>query len=132
MFDVLRRIFLFTLAAAVISYVLFVAVGILFYARADESDTVWIRDEISPNMHRLAGLIPVPSACAELIQETEMISPLLYKLRFRTWDNPNIECEKGEVKKEFHEIIFAPAVGVHFIATMDDIPLDIIVVPYRP
>ena len=34
--------------------------------------------------------------------------------------------------KEFYEIIFAPAVGVSFIATVDDAPLPIIVVPYTP
>lgn len=133
MIDVLRRIFVFTLAAALISYFLFMIAGTTIYAKAEEkARTVWVRDEISPNTHRLAGLVTVDSTCLELIEKTEMLSPLLYKLHFTTWENPNVECEKVPTQKLFYEVIFAPAVGVQFIASLDGISLPILVVPYTP
>ncbi len=133
MLEVLRRVFLYVLAATLIAYVVFLIVGSVFYARAEQkSEIVWVRDQIGPNTHRLSGSVPVPSACTELIQKTEKLSDQLYKLAFTTWDDPNIDCEKGVVKKEFHEIIFAPAVGVHFIATLNGVSIPIIVVPYKP
>ena len=133
MMDVLQRIFIFTLAGALISYFIFMVIGATFYAKADEaSRTVWVRDEISPNTHRLAGLVTVESTCLELIEKTEKLSDTLYKLKFTTWENPNIECIKEPTRKLFYEVIFAPAVGVHFIATLDDVSLPMIVVPYTP
>jgi hypothetical protein len=93
---------------------------------------VWVRDEIEPNAHHLAGMITVKSSCTELSAKTEELSPVLYKLKFSTWEHPNVECTRDSVQKEFHEIIFAPAVGIRFIATLDDEPLPIVVVPYVP
>ncbi len=133
MSEVLRRIFAFLVAATVISYLIFMIAGATIYARAEEkSRIIWVRDEITPNTHRISGLIEVPSSCTELYESTEMLSPLLIKLKFKTWEHPNTECLHEPVKKQFYEIVFAPAVGVHFIATLDDVPIPILVVPYIP
>lgn len=133
MLDLARRIFLYVLAAVVLAYLLLTIVGATIYASVDEKvPTVWVRDEIGPNAHHLAGLITVKSSCTELYEKTVQLSPVLYVLTFTTWEHPNTECTKDPVQKEFYEIIFAPAVGMHFIATLDGVSLPIIVVPYVP
>ncbi len=134
MFEAVRRTFTFTIGAMLVSYVIFMLIGATLYARADEqSRAVWIRDEITPNTHRIAGLIPVPSSCSELTEKTERLSPVVFKLKFTTWENPTIGKCSGDVsQRQFYDIVFAPAIGVHFIATIDDVPIPIIVVPYRP
>ncbi len=133
MTEVLRRVFAFIAAASVIAYLVLLIVGANIYARAEErTQTVWVRDQISPNTHRISGVITVPSSCTELTVKTEALSPFLFKLKFVTWEHPNTECLHEPVKKEFYEIVFAPAVGVHFIATLDGEPVPIIVVPYVP
>lgn len=133
MIDAVRRIFVFTLAAALVSYFLFMIAGATIYAKAqDRSRTVWVRDEISPNTHRLTGLVTVQSSCLELMEKTEMLSPMLYKLHFTTWENPNIECEHVPTQKQFYKVIFAPAVGVQFIAALDGNSLPLMVVPHTP
>ncbi len=133
MSDLLRRIFIYALVSTLLAYLIFMVIGATIYAQADEKvKTVWVRDEISPNTHHIAGLVTVASSCTELTEKTEQLSPVLYKLTFTTWEHPNTECLKEPVQKEFYEIVFAPAVGVHFIATIDDQPLPLIVVPYVP
>lgn len=131
--NVMRRIFVFTLSACAVAYIVYVLAGASMYAQAEErARTVWVRDEISPNAHHMAGMITVQSSCTELMEKTEQLSPYLYKLVFTTWEHPNVECTDHPVQKEFYEIIFAPAVGVSFIATIDGQPLPIVVIPYVP
>jgi hypothetical protein len=131
--DLLRRVFVYALVSSLCAYLLLMIIGATLYARADdEVKPVWVRDEISPNTHRIAGLVTVPSSCTELTEKTEQLSPLLYKLAFTTWEHPNTECTDYPVQKQFYEIVFAPAVGVTFIATLDGKPLPLIVVPYVP
>lgn len=131
--NVLRRFFVFTLSACVVAYIVYVLAGASIYAQAQEqAKTVWVRDEISPNTHHLAGMLTVRSSCTELIEKTEQLSPVLFKLKFTTWEHPDVECTSDPVQKQFYEIVFAPAVGVRFIATLDDQPVPIVVVPYVP
>lgn len=133
MTEVTRRLFAFVIALSIIAYLVFMLAGASIYARTqDEKRTVWIRDEITPDTHRLSGLITVPSSCTELYETVEMLSPLFYKIKFKTWEHPNTECLHEPVQKQFYEIVFAPAIGVHFIATLDDVPMPILVVPYIP
>lgn len=133
MTEVLRRIFAFMVIATLVAYLVFMIAGAVIYARAEDKErTVWIRDQITPNTHRISGLVTVPTSCTELTEKTEMLSPLLFKLNFTTWEDPNTECVRTPAQRQFYEIVFAPAVGVHFIATMDGAPLPIIVVPYSP
>lgn len=133
MTEVMRRLFAFILALSFMAYIVFMLAGASLYARAEEkARTVWVRDEITPNTHRISGLITVPSSCTELYDAVEELSPLLFKLKFKTWEHPNTECLYEPVQKQFYEVVFAPAVGVHFIATLDDKPLPILVVPYIP
>ena len=110
MIEVVRRSLGFAVAASLIAYFVFVLAGASLYAQAEEKvKTVWVRDEITPNTHRLAGLVTVPSSCTELHEKTIELSPLLYKLVFTTWEHPNTECLSEPVQKAFHEIVFAPA-----------------------
>ena len=125
--------FLFAIAASLVSYVVYLLAGASIYAQADVKEkTVWVRDQISPNAHHISGLVSVKSSCMELTEKTEQLSPFLYKLNFTTWEHPNTECTSYSVQKQFYEIVFAPAVGVKFIATINGASLPLIVVPYIP
>ncbi len=130
MWAVVRRMFTFTLFAVVVAYAVFLMAGATIYAQEEQrSKTVWVRDEISPNIHRLAGMIMLPSSCHELSVKTEKLSSDAFKLVFTTWEHPYIECADGVTPVAFHEVVFAPAVGVTFIATLDGRPLPIVVSP---
>ena len=131
--EVLRRMFMFAVAACAIAYLVYLMAGASIYAQAEAKEkTVWVRDQISPSAHHISGLVTVHSSCTELSEKIEQLSPLLYKLKFTTWVHPNTECTDYPVQKQFYEIVFAPAVGVHFIATIDGASLPLIVVPYIP
>mgnify|MGYP001596961820 CR=1 FL=1 len=131
--EVLRRMFTFAVAASVVAYLVYMIAGASIYAQVEAKEkTVWVRDQISPSAHHLSGLVTVKSSCTELSEKIEQLSLLLYKLKFTTWEHPNTECTDYPVQKQFYEIVFAPAVGVHFIATIDGASLPLIVVPYIP
>lgn len=131
--EVVRRMFTFSIAACAVAYVVYFLAGASIYAQAEaKQKTVWVRDQISPSAHHISGLVTVKNSCTELTEKAEQLSPLLYRLTFTTWEHPNTECTDYPVQKQFYDIIFAPAVGVHFIATLDGRSLPLIVVPYIP
>lgn len=131
--EVVRRMFSFAIAACAVAYVVYFVAGTSIYAQADgKNKPVWVRDQISPSAHHISGLVTVKNSCTELTGNVEQLSPLLYKLTFTTWEHPNTECTDYPVQKQFYEVVFAPAVGVHFIATLDGVSLPLIVVPYIP
>jgi hypothetical protein len=131
--EVVRRMFSFAIAACAVAYLVYFLAGASIYAEAQaKTKTVWIRDQISPSAHHISGLVTVKNSCTELTEKVEQLSPLLFKLKFTTWEHPNTECTDYPVQKQFYEIVFAPAVGVHFIATLDGASLPLIVVPYIP
>ena len=74
-------------------------------------------------------MVMVRSTCAELIVHTEQVSEELYRLRFKTWETPGVECVREETPRAFRTLISAPALGLRFVATLDDIPYSIVVLP---
>lgn len=130
MWAVLRRLVTFSIFSVVVAYAVFLMAGATIYAQEEErSKTVWVRDDISPNIHRLAGMIMLPSSCHELTVRTEKLGEHAFKLVFTTWEHPYVECIKETTPVAFHEVVFAPAVGITFIATLDGKPLPIIIAP---
>lgn len=130
MLEVLQRLGVFTCGACVLAYGVYIVAGAAIQAHAKEQmKTVWVRDAISPNRHIMSGMVTVDSTCTELSVTPQQISPIAYELDFTTWEQPNVECEHEPTPRPFHTVVFAPAVGVEFIATLDTRPLPLLVSP---
>ncbi len=131
--DTLFRLVWFTIVACVLSYVVFVVTGRFVFALASgENEPTVIRDELSPGSHHLFGMIMVPSTCDELQEHLQAISDYMYELQFTTWQDSSVPCDNQRTPRAFHEALFAPAVGVDFVATLDGAPLPITVQPFVP
>lgn len=130
MADMARRLAWFFIVASAVSYACFLILGSTIQARADsDARTVFIRDVREAGVHRLSGMVMVQSTCADLYVRAEQHSNTNYGLVFSTWEQPALECARESVPRAFNAIVFAPAVGVHFTATLDGKPLPIVVVP---
>jgi hypothetical protein len=130
MWEVARRLIVFTVFATGVAYAVFLMAGATIYAQESQHlRTVWVRDEVGPDIHRLSGSVAVPSSCHELRVFSEKLSERVYKLSLHTWEHPYVDCVDASVTVGFREVIFAPAAGITFIATLDGKPLPIIVTP---
>ena len=132
MMEVVRRLVWFTLVACVAAYSVYFFVGSAIEAQAADSGPVAIRDVLSSNTHNLFGMVPVPSTCRELSVRTEARSETAFAIIFTTWQDPSVVCTVDTVPRAFHAVLFAPAVGVSFVATLDGAPLPIAVIPVAP
>ena len=129
MIDMARRFAWFSIVSCAIAYAIFLVVGTVIHTQVvDESRIVLIRDRLAPNTHHLSGMIMVPRTCTELSVRTEQVSEYTYQLLFRTWEAPSVRCEEEEVPRSFNSTVFAPAVGVRFLATLDGTPIPIVVI----
>lgn len=128
MIDLFRRLVWFFVVASAVSYAVFLVGGNAIRTQAlDDSRIVLVRDYLRPGEHHLAGMVMVPSTCKQLSVRAEEPEPLLIHLRFETWEEPNIDCIEEDTPRAFRALVFAPAVGVEFIATLDEEPLQIAV-----
>ena len=133
MVDLIRRLAWFAIVATAFSYMLLLVAGSAVHAQAARVyDPVIVRDELDPGIHHLSGMIMVPSRCDELSVHTEALSTTTYALRFTTWREPSVSCENEEVPRAFREVLFAPAVGVTFIASLDGRVFSVVVIPVVP
>ena len=130
MSDIAKRLAWSYVASSAVAYMVFLTVGSYIYTRAaDSTGATLVRDELTPGAHHLSGMVMVPSTCAELIVHTEQVSAELYRLHFKTWETPGVECVSEETPRAFRTLVSAPAMGLRFIATLDDIPYPIVVLP---
>ena len=124
----IRRLVWFFVISCVVAYAVFLAAGSSIQAQAiDASRIVKIRDSLNPGVHHLSGIVMVPTTCSELSVRTEQLSIDTYQIIFTTWKEPAIECITDDTARPFRAVVFAPAAGVHFVATLDDSPLDLAV-----
>ena len=121
----------FIVAAVLLSYSGYLFVGSIVQTQASkETAPVMIRDEVRPGVHMLSGMVTVPTPCDELSMHTEAFSSTTYILLFKTWREPAIRyCPPDGMPRPFHAVVFAPAAGVDFIATLDGAGLPVVVVP---
>lgn len=133
MIDLIGRLLWFGIVSAAFSYVFFLTMGNFVHQKAAGTyDPVLVRDELSPGSHHLAGMIMVPSPCDELSMHTEQISTTTYALLFKTWREPTVTCNDEEVPRSFREVVFAPALGVRFIASLNGSAFPVAVLPVTP
>lgn len=130
MVDMVRRLVWFGVVSTAFAYVFFLVIGSIVHAQAARAyDPVLVRDEVGPGIHRLSGMVMVPSRCDQLSVHTDALSSTTYTLRFTTWREPSVTCEDEEIPRAFREVVFAPAAGVQFIATLNGRSLSVAVVP---
>lgn len=125
------RLTWFTIVAIAVAYGSYLVAGNIVNAQAaGRDDPVLIRDELAPNQHRLSGMVMVPSPCDQLSVTAQELSATNYALIFKTWREPSVTCDDDQTPRTFRTIVFAPAAGVYFSATLDGRSLPIAVVPY--
>lgn len=128
--DVSLRLVWFAIVATAFAYCAFLLAGSAITARAvDETRILVVRDVLQPGAHHLSGMVSVPSTCAQLVVRTEKIADTAYKLVFSTWEEPNIDCVIEDTPRAFRSVVFAPATGITFLATLDELPLPMVVLP---
>ena len=130
MLDLARRLVWFFVVASAISYAIFLMAGNAIHTQAlDQSRVVLIRDFLKVGEHHLSGMVMVHSTCQQLSVRTEQVSDRTFHLKFSTWEEPNVACVEEDTPRAFRAVVFAPSVGVDFISTLDEQPLQIAVTP---
>ncbi len=126
MFDMVRRLLWFGIVAAAFSYAGLLVTGRFVSAQAAQAyEPTLVRDDVSAGAHHLSGMLMVPSDCDQLSVRVEQIADTAYALRFTTWREPSVACGDEEVPRAFRTLVFAPAAGVEFTATLDERPISI-------
>ena len=130
MSDIARRLLWSGLATTLGRYASTLLVGSVVSAQAAAArPPVSGRDELAAGMHRLSGMVMVPSACDELSVRTEKLGDYSYGLVFKTWREPAIQCSEGEVARSFHTVLYGPATGVTITASLDGRGFAILLLP---
>ncbi|MEN9561250.1 MAG: hypothetical protein RIQ56_523 [Candidatus Parcubacteria bacterium] len=120
----------FAVAATAISYGSSTLIGSVVEAKESQvSRPVEIVDFLKPGVHQLSGMVFVPKDCDQLRVRVVKNGERDFLLVFQTWEAPSVPCREKMVPRSFTATAFGPAAGVHFTATLDDIPLPIVVIP---
>jgi len=125
-----RFVVTFIVSASVLSFVSFFIIENLAERYIDDRlRTVVVRDVLGPRVHRLSGMVMVPTACHDLLSRTREIDRANYMLIFETWENPNRVCNSEEMPRQFHLTLFAPSTGIALQAKLDDVSIPLEVIP---
>lgn len=125
----MSRFVWFLIVAGSVAYGSLWAIENLILSRDNNDFKVAVRDVIKPGEHNLSGMIMVPSLCDWLAVQTSQVGDMTYMLAFKTWREPYRDCKTESVPRSFQTVVFAPATGIDFMATLDGRPLPISVVP---
>lgn len=133
MSELVSRMLWFTVVSVAVAYASYLVAGSIVNAQSSDAyRPVIIRDELGAGVHHLSGMVMVPSPCHELSVRTESPTPYVHTLVFSTWREPSVECKNNEMPRYFQAVLFAPAAGVTFTATLDDAGLPIEVIAVLP
>lgn len=130
MIDLIRRLVWFFIVASAVAYAIFLVAGNAIYTQAlGQSRVVLVRDHLKAGEHHLSGMVMVPYTCEQLSVRTEGVDVHTIHLHFNTWKEPNVDCSREDTPRAFRAVVFAPAVGVSFTATLNGEPLQLAVTP---
>ncbi len=130
---IISRMMWFFVVAIVLAYASYLVAGSIVHAQASgENLPVVVRDELGAGIHHLSGMVMVATPCDELSVRVEEISRSVYALLFKTWHEPSVECALDPTPRYFRTVLFAPAAGVEFTATLDGAGFPIVVLPTLP
>jgi len=125
-----RTIVVFTAVASVFAFVVLLGFGALVQTQIEaDSRHIIVRDALGQRVHRLSGMVMVPSDCHELISRAMELDVTNYLLMFRTWEDPNRVCNNEDMPRQFNLTVFAPSTGVAFQAMLDDVSIPLTVIP---
>ncbi|HUO50504.1 MAG TPA: hypothetical protein VMU25_03010 [Candidatus Paceibacterota bacterium] len=116
--DMLRRMVWFGIVTVFVCYAIFFVLGQFVNIEFGLQKPIAIRDDISPGVHLLSGIVTVSSPCDQLSLETHMVASGTYELVFGTWQEPAVTCTNETTAREFQTVVFAP-LDVSFVATVD-------------
>lgn len=129
--DMVRQAVWYTLVSIFAVYGFFLIVGTYSKTRMSTyQEPTRVRDSYSveTRSHTLSGYVMVPTACDQLIVSTQEVAPATYMLKFSTWRETAVDCKKDEpVSRSFRAVVAAPAVGSHFVASLNGASLPIVV-----
>ena len=112
------------------AYATYLVVGSTLDSQAvGTSSPVIVRDSVMKGEHHLSGILMVPRTCDELTLVIEKAGADAYQLTFRTWSEPSVLCIHEPTARAFDTTVFAPSVGVQFVATLDNVSVPIAVYP---
>ena len=116
-----RQLVWFCVVASVVAYSTYLFVGSATNtADPNSSQTVTVHDAIEPGVHRLYGLVMVPSPCDQVSVRAETGDAQMYVLVFQTWHvEAAATCPPEATPREFNAVVEAPAAGVRFVATLN-------------
>ena len=130
MVEIFSRVGWIVAVAIAIAYMTYLIGGNMVSAKETRRNhPVVVRDELQPNVHHLSGMVMVSSPCDELSVKMHQISEYSYELSFSTWRAPDVMCTEGWTPRAFREILFAPASGINFFATLDNAAVPVAIVP---
>lgn len=130
MVAVLHRLFWVLAVSGAIAYGVYLVIGSTIQAEADEyTKRVLARDVIDRGAHHLSGMVFVLTGCHELSVRAEELSGKIQHIVFSTWETPYAECVREPVPRAFTIVIFEANADVRFVATMDNEPLSLVVIP---
>ena len=128
--EALRRAGWIVVAVVLGSYVTFLVSGNVFGSHsASLNIPIVIRDHVRPGEHHLKGMLLVANTCDQLSVSSKQVAEFEYELTFETWPDPAVPCEHEPSPRVFEAVVFAPSIGVRFVATLDKEPLEIAVYP---
>lgn len=119
-------------ATVVIAYPTMLFIGGLSPTHEYERAVIAL-NEIDGTTHTLTGTLVVPSECHGLearVVETEAATST-YHILFTTWQEPYRDCPRASALKRFRVVLFAPAEGTNFTASLDGTALQLHVVESR-
>ena len=132
MLPVVLRFAWYVFMSSAVAYTSYSVVGSIVSADAEGSSRpVLVRDELTTGTHRLTGTIMLPSECDQLSLDTSEPIKHVYQLTFNTWHDPAVKCSAQLSPRIFHAIVFGPAAGVRFVASLDQRTLPIVVYPFE-
>ena len=120
MSEVMWRVLWIACAAVFVAYGSYLFFGSSLSAVTDELEgTIVSVDSISAGKHVLRGVIVIPSECHGVSVKVRQLIPTLYHLNFETWQEPYRDCTHVPVLHSFETTVFAPSIGVTFVASLD-------------
>lgn len=127
---ILSRMIWVLAVSVVVAYLVYLIVGNIVNAQAyGANHPVVIRDDLEANRHLLSGMLMVPTPCDQLSVTATKIGSVSYRLNFTTWHEPSVTCSAESTPRAFRLVLFAPAAGIDFVATLDGVGFPIAVIP---
>ena len=124
--DMFWRMMVITFASVLVASASFLLFKTILIPEPDpKEDPIVVTDTVGKGTHNLTGILPVPSNCHSLSVSVREVGLFQYQLTFLTRPEPSrTDCVDETAYQTFYALVFAPALGAHFTATLDETPLD--------